>query len=125
MQSRLARPGEDYSSVTDSYALIQDGSASAELPVNILDDSLPELNEKFTLTLTKITVDDPTAITTDVPRIGEISEATVTIAKNDNANGAFKIYSDSLSADMEQRKVWFEEKDRLAVDLIVEREGKN
>ena len=121
--SRIARPGEDYSSVAEASVLIQDGNSTGLLPVTILDDNIPELNELFTVMLQRVTVDDPAAVTQDEPQIGDLSTATVTIATNDNANGAFIIYSDSPTADLQQRTVSYEEQDRLAVDLIVEREG--
>ena len=121
--SRIARPGEDYSSVAEASVLIQDGNSTGLLPVTILDDNIPELNEQFIVMLQRVTVDDPAAVTQDEPQIGDLSTATVTIATNDNANGAFIIYSDSPTADLQQRTVSYEEQDRLAVDLIVEREG--
>ena len=121
--SRIARPGQDYSSVTESSVIIPDENTTGQLPVTIFDDIIPELSELFIVTLLRVEVDDPEAVTRDEPSIGELSLARVAIAINDNANGAFRIYSDSPTADLQQRTVSYEEQDRLAVDLIVEREG--
>ena len=121
--SRIARPGQDYSSVTESSVIIPDENTTGQLPVTIFDDIIPELSELFIVTLLRVEVDDPEAVTRDEPSIGDLSLARVAIAINDNANGAFRIYSDSPTADLQQRTVSYEEQDRLAVDLIVEREG--
>jgi hypothetical protein len=109
--------------MTEVSALVQDGSATGQIPLTILDDSLPEVDEKFTVALLRVVVDDPVAMTVDAPRLGELTNTTVIIATNDNANGAFRIYSTSLSADAVRRRVTYQEMDKLAVDLIVERQG--
>ncbi|KAL8615958.1 hypothetical protein ACOMHN_034634 [Nucella lapillus] len=121
--SRIAKPGEDYTTVTESSTLIPNGNITGQLPVTILDDTIPELPEMFKVVLLRVVVDDPSITTKDQPSIGQVSTAVVTIATNDNAHGAFKIYSDSPTADLNRRRVSYPEQDRLAVDLIVEREG--
>ncbi|XP_076465116.1 adhesion G-protein coupled receptor V1-like isoform X2 [Babylonia areolata] len=121
--SRIAKPGEDYVSATENSILIQDSNTTGQLPITILDDSIPELQEIFTVVLLRVEVDDPSAETRDEPAVGQVSTAMVTIATNDNAHGAFRITSDSPTADLVRRTVSYQEQDRLAVDLIVERDG--
>ena len=60
----------------------------------------------------------------NVPSLGGLRHAYVTIASNDNANGIFRIYSADPRAVDGGRMIEVEERDRLAVELSVERAGK-
>lgn len=104
--------------------MIQDGNNTGQIPVTIVDDVLPELDEKFLVHLLRVEVNDSVAVTAGYPRLGKQSSATVTIRTNDNANGAFSIYSDIPTANREGKTVSVEEQNRLSVDIIVTREGK-
>lgn len=110
-------------SIVESAIIIHDGNTTGQIPVTILDDNIPELAEKFVVKLLRVEVDDPAAITKDPPQLIAPTSATVTILTNDNAYGAFRIYSDSPSANLTQRTVKVLEQDKLAVDLTVERQG--
>ena len=46
-----AQPGSDYVTMTSASVLLMEGQVSAALPITILPDLQPELNEKFTVIL--------------------------------------------------------------------------
>ena len=100
---------------------MDDGATTGNLPLVVIDDSLPEVEEKFLVTLKRVEVEDPAIATFQKPQLGDDVMATVTIASSDSANGMFRIVSNSPSAS--GNKVLVEEKSQLAVDLIVERTG--
>ncbi|XP_048257204.1 adhesion G-protein coupled receptor V1-like isoform X2 [Haliotis rufescens] len=120
LKESQSRPGADYVAVTEASVIVDDQASSAQLPVTIIDDSLPELAEKFQVTLLRVVVDDPAASTSQNPTLGNIKTATVIIPANDEANGLFSIYS---SQSATQSEVLVQERDRQAVNLIVERTG--
>lgn len=122
MESR-ASPGTDFGLVINGVIEIADGQANAEIPLNILSDNAPELNETFQVMLSHIDVISPDIAPTYPPRLGEIQKAIVTILKNDNPNGIFQLRSDNPAASSDGRIVPVEEVDKLAVDLIVVRQG--
>lgn len=92
--------------------------------MTVLPDLLPELPEFFTAKLLKVELLGMTAINpSNLPKLGNITEAMVTIAANDDANGVFRIYSKDPRAVDNGKTVLVEEKDNLAVELIVQRDG--
>lgn len=46
-----AQSGNDYQTVTSASIIIPEGTSSSSLPITILPDQLPELNERFQLNL--------------------------------------------------------------------------
>ena len=68
-----------------------------------------------------VEVSNPDPASSDLPSLGHLTDGTVVITTNDNAFGAFKIYSNSEGPGVQRIEV--RETDRLAVDLIVERDG--
>ena len=59
---------------------IRENATSGSIPLNIVDDSTPEFDETFTISIMSVA---------GGARIGPVSSATVTIAANDDPNGAF------------------------------------
>ncbi|XP_055956200.1 adhesion G-protein coupled receptor V1 [Patella vulgata] len=120
LQDMQAKTGEDFQPVTEEFIIIQDGETSGVIVLKLIDDTQPELDEKFIIKLTRIEVADNKFTTKEAPVFGMITSATITILANDNANGVFNIYGSSSSVG---REIRVEETDKLAVDLIVERQG--
>jgi len=118
-----ATPGDDYTVVTNGYILIDEGQVQGELPITIITDNIPELDEKFVVMLTRVDVTGAAPSPQNSPFLGELRNATVTIAANDDTYGAFTVYSDSPLAMQDGHVIEVEERQNLAVDLIVERQG--
>ncbi|XP_052793587.1 adhesion G-protein coupled receptor V1-like [Mya arenaria] len=118
-----ATPGDDYGVVTNGYILIDEGVTEGQLPIMIITDNIPELDEMFLLTLTRVDVTGATPSPQNSPYLGDLRNATVTIQANDDTYGAFTVYSDSPLATDEGHLIQVEERQNYAVDLIVERQG--
>lgn len=118
-----ATPGQDFGVVTNGYILINDQVHEGAIPLTILADSFPELDEKFKVKLTRIEVISPDGSDKYPPTLGSLDKATVKIMKNDNAYGIFTVFSDSPAGSDSGHILPVEEKPQYAVDLIVERQG--
>lgn len=123
LQRGAATAGQDFSVVTNGYVMVSDGAASGQLPVSILADNIPELDEVFLVRLIQIEVASADASVKYPPQLGQANQAAVNILKNDNAYGKFRLVSESPQASGGGTVVWVEEKPKLAVDLVVERLG--
>ncbi|CAH1797156.1 unnamed protein product [Owenia fusiformis] len=124
LYAKQAYAGSDYLQVTSSYITIADGQRQGTIPLTIKADSIPELDELFFVKLTRvILMNIDVTNTNDNPTVGAQSSATVVIAANDDANGVFSIRSMDPFAEDDGHVVPVEERDRLSVELIVEREG--
>ena len=110
--------------VTNGFILINDGITQSSVPVTILADSIPELDEKFLVRLTRVDVTGDPPSPENSPYLGDPRDAIITILSNDDTYGAFRLYSDSPQATNNGHTLPVEEKPQLAVDLIVERRGK-
>ncbi|ELU13347.1 hypothetical protein CAPTEDRAFT_91039, partial [Capitella teleta] len=118
-----AAPGKDFQP-SQGQVFIEDGFSEASIPVIILSDVLPELPEYFTAVLTNVELVGMAATNpSNLPQLGTVIEATVAIAANDDANGIFHIYSNDPRAQDDGHKVMVEERGKLAVELIVHRQG--
>ena len=118
-----AESGSDFMA-TRGDIIIPDGATVGQVPVAILPDLHPELPELFTARLRDVRLLDITPTNpSNLPRLGDRREATVTIASNDDANGVFSIYSIDPRAQENGQLVLVEEREKLAVELIVERQG--
>ena len=125
MYSKLATADIDYQQVSDRTIIIPDGATSAQVPVTILSDEIPELQESFLVTLNSVRLTDATLQTKreNLPSIGKPSSASVVIAANDNANGVFSIYSSDPRMPKGGRLIMVDEIDKFSVELIIERRG--
>lgn len=66
-----AKPTEDFTAV-QGYIDIPDNNVSATVAVQILDDSLPEVDEAFVVTLTGVILVNTTDASSMPPRLGMI-----------------------------------------------------
>ncbi|NXU16592.1 GPR98 protein, partial [Pardalotus punctatus] len=119
--STQAIAGSDYESVTRQWAIMQEGEEFANLTVTILPDSLPELDEKFTISLLKVELINISASLKNQPTIGQPNTSTVIIMMNGDAFGVFKIYSVSPNATEEGRYIEVEERPQASVQLMIHR----
>ncbi|NWV26847.1 GPR98 protein, partial [Origma solitaria] len=113
--------GSDYESITRQWAVMQEGEEFANLTVTILPDSLPELDEKFTISLLKVELMNISASLKNQPTIGQPNTSTVIIMMNGDAFGVFKIYSVSPNATEEGLYIEVEERPQASVQLMVHR----
>ncbi|NXM57764.1 GPR98 protein, partial [Illadopsis cleaveri] len=117
--STQAIAGSDYESITRQWAIMQEGEEFANLTVTILPDSLPELDEKFTISLLKVEVLNISASLKDQPTIGQPNTSIVTIMMNGDAFGVFKIYS--VSPNATEKYIEIEERPQANVQLMIHR----
>ncbi|NXO67952.1 GPR98 protein, partial [Phainopepla nitens] len=119
--SAQAIAGSDYESVTRQWAIMQEGEEFANLTVTILPDSLPELDEKFSISLLKVELLNISASLKNQPTIGQPNTSTVTIMMNGDAFGVFKIYSVSPNATEKGLYIEVEERPQANVQLMIHR----
>ncbi|XP_027733793.1 adhesion G-protein coupled receptor V1 isoform X6 [Empidonax traillii] len=119
--STQAIAGSDYESVTRQWTIMQEGEEFANLTVTILPDSLPELDEKFTISLLKVQLMNISASLKNQPTIGQPNTSTVIIMMNGDAFGVFKIYSVSPNATEKGLYIEVEERPQTKVQLMIDR----
>lgn len=135
--TQQARIDQDFTAVQQQTITIDNGQSFGLIPVQITPDTAPELPEKFKIRLLDVELilsDDVPMLNNpdpaNLPQIGGIrngeslAEIYVVIASNDDANGVFHIFSNDPSALDNGQVVEVEERDRLSVELVVERQGK-
>lgn len=88
----MASEGNDFSPVVGQSVVIPDGEATASIPVTIIGDAVPELDENITVTLTRVEVIGEELVGGG-PVLGDITEATLTILENNDPRGVFAISS--------------------------------
>uniref|UniRef100_K7FWY2 Adhesion G protein-coupled receptor V1 n=1 Tax=Pelodiscus sinensis TaxID=13735 RepID=K7FWY2_PELSI len=113
--------GSDYESVTSQWAIILEGEQFANLTVTILPDNLPELDEKFIVSLLKVELMNTSASLINQPKIGQPNTSTVVIMMNGDAFGVFVIYSVSPNATAKGLYVEVEECPQTNVQLMIHR----
>ncbi|XP_031951062.1 adhesion G-protein coupled receptor V1 isoform X6 [Corvus moneduloides] len=119
--STQAIAGSDYESITRQWAIMQEGEEFANLTVTILPDSLPELDEKFAISLLKVELMNISANLKNQPTIGQPNTSTVIIMMNGDAFGVFKIYSLSPNATEKGLYIEVEERPQASVQLMIHR----
>ncbi|XP_020439748.2 adhesion G-protein coupled receptor V1 isoform X8 [Corvus cornix cornix] len=119
--STQAIAGSDYESITRQWAIMQEGEEFANLTVTILPDSLPELDEKFAISLLKVELMNISANLKNQPTIGQPNTSTVIIMMNGDAFGVFKIYSVSPNATEKGLYIEVEERPQANVQLMIHR----
>ncbi|NXI47503.1 GPR98 protein, partial [Galbula dea] len=119
--STQAIAGSDYESVTGQWAIMQEGEEFVNLTVTILPDNLPELDEKFTISLLNVELLNISASFKNQPTIGQPNTSTVIIMMNGDAFGVFKIYSVSPNTTGEGLYVEVEERPQTSVQLMIHR----
>ncbi|GAB0206124.1 adhesion G-protein coupled receptor V1 [Grus japonensis] len=119
--STQAIAGSDYESVTGHWAIMEEGEEFANLTVTVLPDSLPELDEKFTVLLLKVELMNVSTSLKNQPTIGQPNTSTVIIMMNGDAFGVFKIYSVSPNATEKGLYIEVEERPQTNVQLMIHR----
>ncbi|NXE93985.1 GPR98 protein, partial [Menura novaehollandiae] len=119
--STQAIAGSDYEPITRQWAVMREGEEFANLTVTILPDSLPELDEKFTISLLKVELMNISASLKNQPTIGQPNTSTVIIMMNGDAFGVFKIYSVSPNATEKGLYIEVEERPQANVQLMIHR----
>jgi G-protein coupled receptor 98 len=120
---KQAQAGIDYGEVTGGEVVMADGNRTERLPITIKADTIPELDEKFKITLAKIKLKDASGKTKNIPYLGSLKTVTVTIAANDDAHGSFRIYSNDPRASQSGSVLAVQELPKLAVEILIERQG--
>uniref|UniRef100_A0A8C8RXK2 Adhesion G-protein coupled receptor V1 n=1 Tax=Pelusios castaneus TaxID=367368 RepID=A0A8C8RXK2_9SAUR len=113
--------GSDYESVTRQWAVMLEGEEFANLSVTILPDNLPELDEKFAVSLLKVELMNTSASLKNQPTIGQPNTSTVVIMMNGDAFGVFVIYVVSPNATEKDLYVEVEERPQTKVQLMIHR----
>ncbi|XP_064499040.1 adhesion G-protein coupled receptor V1 isoform X4 [Pseudopipra pipra] len=119
--STQAIAGSDYESVIRQWAIMQEGEEFANLTVTILPDSLPELDEKFTISLLEVQLMNISTSLKNQPTVGQPNTSTVIIMMNGDAFGVFKIYSVSPNATEKGLYIEVEERPQTEVQLMIHR----
>ncbi|XP_070820196.1 adhesion G-protein coupled receptor V1 isoform X2 [Chaetodon trifascialis] len=87
VESALADPGQDFISGTGSV-ILQDGQTSVAIPVTILEDDIPELQEFFLVNITSAVLITTLATVPQLDTQGLVAE--VSIAANDGIRGVIE-----------------------------------
>ena len=77
--------------------IIADGARQASIPMTIIGDAEPELDESLLVTLTRVELVTPST-EEGGPILGAISQATVVILENDDPRGVFTLSGSDGSA---------------------------
>ncbi|XP_041464132.1 adhesion G-protein coupled receptor V1-like [Lytechinus variegatus] len=119
--------GVDYEPVTSGTFLIGDGESESFAQVMILNDTLPEQDEAFGLSLMSVRVRNNSPSPLNLPTLGDRRSTRVTIENNDDANGVWRLYSNSPDATDGGQMLAIEEQPGLSVsvELVIERGGGN
>ena len=72
----LATADFDFRSVARGNIIMYDGDVSAAVPVDILDDSVPEIDESFLVVLTSVELVSPQESTFS-PELGKLDSITI------------------------------------------------
>ena len=102
-----ATAGNDYTPAVGREIIISEGSSLAYIPVTILADDLPELNETFQLSLIEVSfaeelVEDSG---TGGPQLGSTTTAEIVILENDDPYGRFSITGSSGESTVRVQEV--------------------
>ncbi|XP_075324846.1 adhesion G-protein coupled receptor V1 [Odontesthes bonariensis] len=87
VEGALADPGQDFISDTGSV-ILQDGQTSVAIPVTILEDDIPELQEFFLVNITSAVLITTLATVPQLDTQGLVAE--VSIAANDGIRGVIE-----------------------------------
>ena len=124
LYSRRAKDQLDFVAVRQASVIMPDGATEVLLPVMILADDVPELEEELHVVLTQVAlVGGPPNDPSSAPTLGTPHRAVVAIARNDNANGIFKLHSRDPRATEHGQVILVDETEKFFVELVVERLG--
>lgn len=113
----MATNGNDFTAAVGQSLILEDGQREASIPVTIIGDAIPELNESLVVTLTGVELVND-SILGGAPLLGQIVETTVVILENDMPYGVF-VVSTSDGGDLV--RVVEPDSRSVGVTLIVQR----
>lgn len=92
--------GNDFNLTVGQEIIIADGQRQANVPVTILADTIPELNESLTVSLTNVELVNPEegGDISGGPILGDITETRLIILENDDPMGVFIITASDRSS---------------------------
>ena len=114
----VASTGSDFVPVVGQSVVIPDGARNITLPVTILGDAVPELNESLLVTLTAVELITPID-SGATPILGPMTEATLIILENDDPRGRFVLTTSDGGSEVD---VVEPDSLMLGVGLVVTRE---
>ena len=115
-----ATAGNDYAPIVGEEIIIAEGSSFARIPVTILADNLPELNETFQISLISVSFSEelPEDSGSGGPQLGSTTSTKILIRENDDPYGRFRI-----TGSGGESVVRIQEVGNLGVSLTVSREA--
>ena len=115
-----ATAGNDYAPIIGEEVIISEGTSFANIPVTILADDLPELNETFQLSLISVSFTEelPEDSGSGGPQLGPTTDTEIVIFENDDPYGRFHITGSSGESVVRVPEVG-----SFGVSLIVTREA--
>ena len=118
----VASEGNDFTPVIGQTILVPDGIATTTIPVTLIGDALPELNESLVVTLlgVELVTDSLEGVSSGAPSLGAITQTSLIILENDDPRGRFAIYG---SNGVAVTRVSESEAFDFGVSLTVERQG--
>lgn len=121
--SGQAVAGSDYESVTRQWAVMLEGDEFVNLTVSVLPDDVPEMDEKFLISLLEVHLMNITDSFKNQPTIGHPNTSAVVIGLNGDAFGVFVIYSVSPNTSEDGSLVVVQEQPQTSVELVIHRTG--
>lgn len=96
----VASDGNDFTAAVGQSIIIADGQSQANIPITIIGDAMPELNESLTVTLTSVqlTNTEGESVLGTGPILGAITQSMLVILENDDPRGVFTITGSDGSA---------------------------
>lgn len=88
----VATGGSDFVTAVGQSVVISAGFNSTQIPVTIIGDATPELNESLVITVTGVEVVTSGEVPISLPLLGNLTSSTLTILENDDPHGLFTVY---------------------------------
>ena len=88
----MATGESDFASAVGASVIIPAGLSMAHIPVTIIGDTTPELNESLVINITGLEVVTSGEVTMSLPLLGNLTSSTLTILENDDPHGVFIVY---------------------------------
>lgn len=117
----VASPGTDFLTALSATFTIPEGLDESAVPVTIIGDTIPELNETLIVTLLAVeVVGGSTDISAAGPQLGDITETSVVILESDDPHGRFFLVTSTGESEIRVPEL---QAGSLGVTLTVERRG--
>ena len=115
----MATPVNDFSPAISQSITIPEGSSQTAIPVTIVGDTIPELDENLIAILNTVEIIGESVDSSATgPLLGAITETAVVISVNDDPYGKFYLFASN--GESEVRVI---EAENFGITLIIERRG--